>query len=327
MAISQLASHGAVLGPMHHLNVANNRRIPRSIQIVTAVDILHYGLTCAKFTLKTQLNASDKLSNERFRSFYGVSPEAYAALHNDLNQQRSSENWITCRDLMMTGCWLKQYQVEHVMTGQWGPNEHLVGDITKRTTIMIRSMKEEKISIRNLNTKLILCYSLDGVNFIVYEPRHDPSSKWYDPKSNSAGLGYLFGLALDSDKIVIADGGVPASVNDIKKFRGGDKDCESKWDKSALYYLLPEGVLGIGDSGFQGEPNKVVVARHGHSQELKKFISRAKCRQENLHARLKSFGILSQRFRHNIKFHKNVVFAVTVLVQYDLDNGHGLWEM
>jgi hypothetical protein len=91
---------------------------------------------------------------------------------------------------------------------------------------------------------------------------------------------------------------------------------------------LKEGELIIGDSGYEGEPDKIVVAKEEHQPCMKAFIARAKNRQETFHTRLKSFNILGCRFRHGANtddtlcVHKIAVYAVVTIVQYDYENGH-----
>ena len=66
---------------------------------------------------------------------------------------------------------------------------------------------------------------------------------------------------------------------------------------------------------------------------MREFFARAKSRQETLHSRLKFFKILDGRFRHRkgseekMKYHKTCFEAVLILVQYDLENGHPLFEI
>ena len=109
-----------------------------------------------------------------------------------------------------------------------------------------------------------------------------------------------------------------ASTSDIGMFRGGKAD-ESKdmWDRSALYWQLLDGKKAIADSGYEGEPHKIVTSGKGQSRELEEFISRVKNRQETLHWRLKLFRALSDRFYHGrnggtddkMAYHKTVVEA------------------
>ena len=94
---------------------------------------------------------------------------------------------------------------------------------------------------------------------------------------------------------------------------------------------MPEGTKAIGDSGYAGQDDKMIIYRQEHSAEFKKFLGRVKNRQETLHSRLKSFNVLKNRFRHGqgtaskMSFHKICVEAVCVLVQYLFENGHPIF--
>ena len=93
------------------------------------------------------------------------------------------------------------------------------------------------------------------------------------------------------------------------------------------------GKKAIGDSGYAGIDN-VTITRGQHSKELKKWLGRAKNRQESLHCRLKAFNILGERFRHGKKgtqdklsLHQTCVEAVCVLVQYDMECGRPVFDL
>jgi hypothetical protein len=124
-------------------------------------------------------------------------------------------------------------------------------------------------------------------------------------------------------------GPFPASVHDVTIFRGGksDQDIE-EWDRDALYFKmqeLGEGKKGVGDSGYAGEPDKIVCTKPFHSSEFKEFLARVKNREETLHTRLKSFNVLGGRFRHGkntedkMALHGVCVEGIAVMVQYDYD--------
>ena len=114
-------------------------------------------------------------------------------------------------------------------------------------------------------------------------------------------------------------------------FRGGtEEEGQDNWNRDALYWQIPNGSLVITDSGYKGEPTKILMVTDEMSRSMKAYIGRAKARQESLNGRLKgTFNILSLRFRHNQKtapktmeLHQTVVHACAVLIQYDYDNGH-----
>lgn len=151
-------------------------------------------------------------------------------------------------------------------------------------------------------------------------------SRLFSP--NNIAQKYEFSLAAREPRIVSVRGPYPPSIHDITIFRGGDSSDRDSWDQDALYSKLGEGEKCVGDSGYAGEPSKVVVEKEEHSKSMKLFLSRAKNRQETFHTRLKSFNILGQRFHHGkntsqrMKLHKMAVEAVTGIIQFDYENGH-----
>ncbi|KAL7524100.1 hypothetical protein ACHAXR_000437, partial [Thalassiosira sp. AJA248-18] len=156
-----------------------------------------------------------------------------------------------------------------------------------------------------------------------------PSSKWFDYKTHSCGLKYEFCLATREPRVVWVSDPQAPSIHDIAVFRGGDADAnEEDRDQRALYFQLKDGEKCIGDSGYAGEPTKIVTTKDEHSSEFKEFLARAKNRQETFHWRLKCFAILRHRFRHGVNtqdrmnLHKTVVDLVAGIIQYDYENGH-----
>jgi hypothetical protein len=103
---------------------------------------------------------------------------------------------------------------------------------------------------------------------------------------------YEFSLAIHEPQVVWVSGLHLPSTHDINVFCGGAPKHPEDWDRSSLYFKLKEGELIIGDSGYEGEPDKIVVAKEEHQPCMKAFIARAKNRQETFHTRLKSFNIL-----------------------------------
>jgi hypothetical protein len=123
-------------------------------------------------------------------------------------------------------------------------------------------------------------------------------------------------------------------VHDITIFRGGEKEVEkSNRDRKAVYFKLKDGERMIGDSGYNGEPNKLTVWKDEHAKGLKKFIGRVCARQETFFKGLKDWKILRDRFaygkttKERMELHKMVVEAIAVIRQYDYENGHPPFEV
>ena len=96
------------------------------------------------------------------------------------------------------------------------------------------------------------------------------------------------------------------------------------WDQASLYNRLPKGKKAIADSAYKGISEKVTITLNKHSSRVKKFINRAKARQESYHWRQKTYDVLGSRFRHGTStedkkaMHQMCVEAVCVIVQYDM---------
>ena len=284
------------------------------------------------FTEKKQQRVRHSLNVERFKSHYGVGPKTVRALYKDLKKDFPS---IKLRYYMLTLNWLKLYDIEHVLSGRWGYCEDNIRPNVKKYARMIQSLVAKKIVFGGWDESEVHIITVDGVNFKTQEFRLDPSTKWFDHKTNSAGLTYEFALAIRQNRLVWLKGPKPAgSKHDITIFRGGTKEQGKKnWDQNSLYFKLPPGKKAVGDSGYGGEPEKITITKDQHSLGLKKFLGRAKNRQESFFLRIKAFNVLGHRFRHGnstkskMDLHKTCVEAVSVIVQYDLENGHPLFEM
>ena len=85
----------------------------------------------------------------------------------------------------------------------------------------------------------------------------------------------------------------------------------------------------VADSGYEGEPDKIVMTKEEQAKDFKEFLARCKNRQETFHWRLlKAFNILGGRFRHGtrvehrMELHRMAVDAIVGVIQYDYENGH-----
>lgn len=225
---------------------------------------------------------------------------------------------------------------EHVLAGVWQFGEEHIRNKVKEVAAAIQSLYEETIVFdpSMFEEDEVHWITVDTVNYIVQEFRCNPGVVWFDPKSRSAGLKYEFGLPIRHDFCAWKRGPFqPGKDHDKTIFCGADnKDTpKHKWSRSALYFKLPSGKKAIADSAYEGIPEKVTVKRHGQSKEVNDFIDRAQNRQEAYHARLDSFAVLRDRFRHGtstenkMKIHNMCVEAIMVVVQFDL-RSRPLWE-
>jgi hypothetical protein len=251
-----------------------------------------------------------------------VSPKAVQVCTNDLSSKGFD---LDLKDVLMAMNWLRLYDTEHVLAGRWGLSEESIRNRVKNCCKAIQSLKDNKIVwIDQPNVTFIA--SVDGTHCRIFEPRTDPGSKWYSHKFNGPGVAYEVVIALHSTNVISVRGPFPASIHDITVFRGGRKD-EFPKNPAAVIFKTKAGQRVIGDSGYEGEHEKVAITREGDSVEVKKFKARAKARHESFNSRLKSFQILDLAFRHGFGQHQMAFEAVCTLCQLDMENGHVLMEM
>ena len=303
---------------------------------ISEVDILFYGLLYVGYDKLRQLDVDHDVNITRFRCFYGVGHLAVAAVIRDLN-----DSDLDLKNFLLALNYLKTYNTETVLSGWWGLNEDTVRKWAKHYQKEIQKLKKKKVSsmilfnlshifysiiLLTLNLLQIVCGDLkydtkhiltvDGVHFRTYESRKVPTAKVYSHKFNGPGLTYEIAVAIYESRVLSITGPYPASKADITIFREN------------LINKIPDGKKGIGDSGYEGEPEKLTIHRDSHSKNLTNFINRVRARHENFNARIKNFCILSDRFRSNKKVEHKLAFeAICILVQYDMENGHPLMEV
>ena len=107
----------------------------------------------------------------------------------------------------------------------------------------------------------------------------------------------------------------------------------NQWDRSSLYFNAPDHVKLVGDSGYEGQPDKVTTTSDAHAAETKNLFKRIKSALETCNGRFKNFNVVSHSFCHGtgtedkLKKVKCSFGACAVLVQYDIENGHSLFEV
>jgi hypothetical protein len=130
-------------------------------------------------------------------------------------------------------------------------------------------------------------------------------------------LTYELGISIYSNQLVWVNGPFPAGVPDISVFR----------KEGGLKSQIPHGKKIIADEGYPGEDQIISLRNPFDSIATKTLKKRAKARHETFNGRLKSFRILDERFRQRVPKHKAVFEACCVLVQYELEHGHPLFDV
>jgi hypothetical protein len=148
--------------------------------------------------------------------------------------------------------------------------------------------------------------SLDGTDCPIQEPRPF-NDKYFSAKFGKAGLKYEIGICIQTGWIVWYNGPFPAGASEKTIAKIG-----------VIRKILPDEKILV-DSGFVGcHPCMILPSGiHGISQRMK---SLCRARHETVNGRIKTFSVMSSRFRHDIKKHESCFLAVLTVTQIHIMN-------
>mgnify|MGYP000638316727 CR=1 FL=1 len=192
----------------------------------------------------------------------------------------------------------------------------------------IAALTEKKIVWdKRLDSKTTQKFAIssDGIDFKLWEKKHDLfpyDSKAMSHKFKSCAAKYIIALSVYEPQCVFIEG----------PFRGGKPDLEMFKECGLMDKLIENGKLCIADRGFRskipGERQCFALPDYMDAgKELYAMKSRARLRQETWNGRLRHFGVLTQTFTHGFVKHGIVLRAVTVLIQYQMDNGSPIYSV
>jgi hypothetical protein len=143
------------------------------------------------------------------------------------------------------------------------------------------------------------------------------NKSFLSPKFNNAGFAYDLFISLFEQKLYHIGGPFPAGTND-----------KTMWNLGAKT-LIPEGMVGIADSGYIGAEGVSVPNRYD-SKKANVFKRRARARHESFNARIKNFAITDHTFRlkkDRENKHKMIMDVICIIVQYQMENGSPLFDI
>jgi hypothetical protein len=161
--------------------------------------------------------------------------------------------------------------------------------------------------------------TIDGTDFQIPQkgiPKKGNSFASHKYAGKSA-LRYELGVNILAGNLVWIQGSYPAGkYTDIKIFN------------KVLRNSLEPGERVGADEGYRGHPDKIKCPGNDvNPAENRAMQGRVRARHEMLNGRLKTWGILSQVFRHHITMHGNVFQACAVVTQLTIENGEPLFEV
>ena len=140
---------------------------------------------------------------------------------------------------------------------------------------------------------------------------------WYSHKFKRSAVRYEIGLCILTGDICWVSGPYEAGAwPDIKIFR------------DSLMSHLEKGERVEADDGYIGEHPQWIKCPKGFANlEETEFVQqRCRNRQETVNKRLKQFGVLKQRYRHDLTMHGDIFRACAVLTQLAINDGDKLFS-
>lgn len=145
------------------------------------------------------------------------------------------------------------------------------------------------------------------------------AKKWYSHKFKGPGIRYEIGIAIQTgDLCHLAGPFPPGKYNDLQIFRMRLKQKLIKDNR-----FCKEKVEA--DDGYLGEPLWICLPGElgggGERQRTAKGLARN--RQETIkNRRFKQWGVLRERYRHDLKMHGTIVRAIAAVIQIDMRSGN-----
>jgi len=140
---------------------------------------------------------------------------------------------------------------------------------------------------------------------------------WYSHKFKRSAVRYEIALCILTGDICWVSGPYEAGAwPDIKIFR------------DSLMSHLEKGERVEADDGYIGEHPQWIKCPKGFANlEETEFVQqRCRNRQETVNKRLKQFGVLKQRYRHDLTMHGDIFRACAVLTQLAINDGDKLFS-
>jgi DDE superfamily endonuclease len=147
--------------------------------------------------------------------------------------------------------------------------------------------------------------SVDGTDCPIQEPQPF-HPKYYSHKFAGPGLKYELGICIITGWACWFNGPFPCGNPDINIARVG------------LVQQLEPNEMVLADGGYRdgGVHFDTPTGHHNISQRMR---SLCRARHETINGRMKSFRVLSTKFRHSLKKHRDCFHACLILTQVHIE--------
>jgi hypothetical protein len=135
--------------------------------------------------------------------------------------------------------------------------------------------------------------------------------------AGKSALRYELGVDILAGNLIWIQGPYPAG-----------KYTDNKIFNKVLRNFLEPGERVEADEGYRGHPDKIKCPGNDvNPAENRAMQGRVRACHETLNRRLKTWGIVSQVFRHHITMHGDVFQTCAVVTQLTIENGEPLFEV
>ena len=301
--------------------------------LINANQVMLLGLSYMGFSTAKQASRSYDKNSVEFKKHYGLSPHVVAQIWHDLCTTDIEESKLSEKEkgqkgltyLLMVMHFMYVYpRNRHVLASRFGVCDKLASG---------QALWKWASRLAGLHKKVIYFpedfADPDGIPFVMsLDCRDHKCSEKKHPRFNldraysskkhggHAALKYELGVSLFHDQIVWIGKPCRASKADITIFREGGL-------KQKFLEIFP-GKYIIVDLGYRSSQEDEKMLAYPNSSDLiplKKFKSLARCRQEDVNARMSKFKVLNYEFEHSIEKHEICFTCVSVMLQYQLNCG------
>lgn len=286
----------------------------------TTEQFLNFGLSLTGFGDPRIARMSSKPKLTRFRDAYGTWPIVCSKIFDDIQTTNIDAARIEepRHDYFLIALsWLKNYETESSMASRYDLDEQTIRIYVKKYVSAIRELKASKIVWQDLATlPEIIPLTVDGIHCRIQEQHMEPSRLYKSFKLNVPAYAYELAILIYQQKVVWVRG----------PYKGATRDIDIFNEQDGLQSLIPAGKKVLADKGYPGVYDKVSMKnKRIDSSAVYEFKNRSLA--EMFNGRLKNYKILYETFRHRLSFHQVVFEAICVIVQYEMDNGHPLFEV
>jgi hypothetical protein len=161
--------------------------------------------------------------------------------------------------------------------------------------------------------------SIDRTDFWIPQTGEAKTGNWFASHKYSfkSALRYEIGVSIIGGDLVWIQGPYPAGgFNTIAIFN------------KVLRHFLKPGERVEADNGYVGAAEKIKCPDNPcNPVENEGMQSRARYRHETINGRFKTWGILQQTYRHDIRRHGEVFQAIAIMTQLAISNGSPLFSV